>query len=404
MKFCRKTLFMSAATAFLIVMGTAYLVNGLQHITAREFAGDLLNQWHTQRYVSNGINPYDVGILFLKLELTPSEEERIKHLNAIHLQEIMPVVYPPWAYVTNMLLLVPDNFRVTQFIFATLSVAALGLVSIWAFSVGKSHSRMAGLILSASVFAMSANASTLRLGQYGLICNALLVVMLWSETRTKQIPEGIAFALAALKPSFSGFYFVVFLIRRHFVAMALVLVYVVMASLVVGYLVRTSPIEMILQMFVQSSLIPIGGVGPLNVLLEHGALAGPTNAAAGAAGLVAVVLLMIRFRDTSTLTLFSIAAVIGRLFFYHRQYDNVMLVFPLVALGLGMFEKPSALRIGIFLIFGCSLWFPLRYSDYTDLVQLIFGAIWIGGLCAVLAYSSSSKTLGVTKQPARQIG
>jgi hypothetical protein len=211
--------------------------------------------------------------------------------------------------------------------------------------------------------------------------------MLVAEQNHKEVPAGIAFALAAIKPNVSGPYFLILVVRRRIIAIGLASSFLLAASLLVGYLVKTSPAEMMQQMIRQSSAVFAGGIGPLNVMIDYHV---PFNIATNGlalSGLIASLLLMIRWRNSATITLFSIGAVIGRLAVYHRQYDNVMLVFPLVALGLNMFQKPTRWRIGSFAIFGCSLWIPFRYSDYTHPVELTLAAVWVFGLCAILASS-----------------
>jgi hypothetical protein len=286
-----------------------------------------------------------------------------------------------------MLFIYPGDFRITQFSFAALDVAALAVVLAWTFLVAKPYGTGAGIFLTASVFAMSANAATLRLGQYGIICNAFLVIMMLAEDRGWNISAGLAWALSATKPSISVLYFLIPAVRLRIAAIATAIAYLISAALLAGYIVQTSPMEMVTQMIGQSAAVSAGGVGPLNVLMDYKLPYGAVSIAFGLSGVVAAALLMTAYRHASTLTLFSIAAVLGRLAVYHRQYDNVMLVFPLVALGLRMFEKPNKWRIGSFLIFACSLWIPFRYADYTHAVQVGLSAVWISGLCAILISS-----------------
>jgi hypothetical protein len=377
------------ATIMLTVLGGIFLIDGLRTLTAPTFGGDLLMRWREQQLVLSGINPYDVSANSLDLPTTPSETERLKNLKEAPIESIMSSGYPPWSFVAGRLFVYSGNFRITQYVFAALNVLALALTLTWTYLLARQHGKLAGFFLAASVLAMFGHASTLRLGQYGIICNALMIMMLVAEERHKEVPAGIAFALASIKPNLSGLYFLILVVRRRIIAIAVASAFLLTASFLVGYLVKTSPVEMMQQMIRQSSVVFAGGIGPLNVMLDyHVPFSVATNGLA-LSGLIASFLLMIRWRSSATITLFSIGAVIGRLAVYHRQYDNVMLVFPLVALGLNMFQKPTPWRIGSFAIFGCSLWIPFRYRDYTPPVELALAAIWIFGLCVILASSSS---------------
>lgn len=391
MKTRRATAVLFVSACILAILGGVYLISGLNTLTTPGLNGDLTMRWRELQLVLDGINPYDVSAMALGKTPSISEIERLKGLNASTIEPVMSSGYPPWAFLTGMLFVWPGDFRITQYVFAALNVSALGLVLIWVYLIGRPYGTIAGFFLSAGAFAVFGNASTLRLGQYGIICNALLVLMLLAEERRKEIPAGLAFALAAMKPNLSWLYFIILVVRQRKIAVATAAAYIIAASLLVGYFVHTSPVEMVLQMFGQSPVVFKGGIGPLNVLLDYQLPYSVLVIAFGVSGLIAALLLITYRRHASTLTLFSIAAVLGRLAVYHRQYDNVMLVFPLVALGLQMLEKPQIWRISSFLIFGCSLWIPLRYADYTHAVQLSLAAIWLSGLCIILVSSPQSE-------------
>lgn len=388
----RKKAFLFAGTAVLALLGTIYLVHGLMAVTAEDYeGGDLQWRWKEQVYVWHGINPYDISKLTRGLPLWPSEAARLRSVDRNDYVPIGASGYPPWAFFTGMAFVPAGDFTVTRYLFLTWSLAALCLTLAWVYLLSKRHGVAGAVFLTASVFAMAAIDSTLRLQQYGLLLNVLLVVLLLSEERKQALPAGLAFALALTKPSFTGLDAFLLLFRGRFVGLAVTAAYIVVASFVIGHMTRTNPLEMIHQMIAQSSDTARGGIGPLQVAIDHGAPYAATNMIFGLTGLGTSCALMYIYRSASPLTLLSIAAVIGRLATYHRQYDNVMLMFPLVALGLLMLERMNVRRTVGFLIFGTSLWAPLRYSDYSDLVQLVLALIWIGGLCEILAQSDRSE-------------
>ena len=75
-------------------------------------------------------------------------------------------------------------------------------------------------------------------------------------------------------------------------------------------------------------------------------------------GLLLAGVLMWLWRNSSTLTLFAIAATTGRLWAYHRPYDDVMLIFLIVALGKLVMTHRSIGTVFAFCLVGLSLWAP----------------------------------------------
>jgi hypothetical protein len=90
------------------------------------------------------------------------------------------------------------------------------------------------------------------------------------------------------------------------------------------------------------------------------------------------------FRKAKMLVLFAIAAVAGRLGSYHQLYDNGMLLFLLLALGIDAARKQSRLGILGFLAVGVSLWAPGRFCDWS-MFQAFQILAWLFGLIVLLS-------------------
>jgi hypothetical protein len=99
--------------------------------------------------------------------------------------------------------------------------------------------------------------------------------------------------------------------------------------------------------------------------------------------------LLWKYRSRSPLILFAIPAVIGRLWMYHRRYDDAMLVFLLVPLGLLALSRRTPATLVSFLIVGLSLSAPPRDSDQTTAVILAKVLVWIVGLWHLLQCSEA---------------
>jgi hypothetical protein len=107
----------------------------------------------------------------------------------------------------------------------------------------------------------------------------------------------------------------------------------------------------------------------------------------GILGVLASGALTWRYRKNSALIGLSIAAVIGRLAFYHRQYDNTMLVIPLVVCGrIALEANERRVWIG-FALFALTLWAPLRYADYSRPMILGLSMCWMLGLAVICRHA-----------------
>ena len=236
--------------------------------------------------------------------------------------------------------------------------------------------------------AVFGNASTLRLGQYGIVCNVFLILILIYEEKNKTIPTTICYVLAAIKPNYSGLFFINLFIKKKILSIIIGTSILLLMSILTGCIVNTNPLEMIGQMIHQSSSVMHGGTSLINLLIDYGAPDKITATLLGAFGIILTTILMFIWRSAPSVYIYSIAAVIGRLTTYHRHYDNVMLIFPLISIGVLMFEKPNWKRILFFIIFAMSVWLPIRYINYTHSTQIVLSIIWVAGLITILRSST----------------
>jgi hypothetical protein len=372
------------ATALLILLGLVYLVNGILTLTSSNFGGDLRTRWREQHYLIGGIDPYDISVQFKGMKPNAAERVRIAKHNLQNEPIIDPSGYPPWGLAASFMFIPTGQLHRAQVFFAAICLLALGLTVWLTYILGRHWGAWPGLLMAAAVFAMFSNASTLRLGQYGLILNAFLFLYLWTSAKGQQIGAGLAMAVAAIKPNFSVLQVAVMLFRRQWVSAALVAVVSAAASLIPWVLTGVDPIEMTQQMLHQSAYTSEGGTSLLQVVRSF--MPYPLAATAlGLVGLAFTLLLGWHYRNSSPLVGVSVAAVIGRICLYHRQYDNIMLMFPLLVLGLLalIIRKPWAWIV--FAINGATLWMPIPYSAYSPLFIMAMSAVWLAG-CVVICW------------------
>lgn len=413
----RRDLVLLLASALLGLVGTVYVGRGCQLILAsndstgaeRNNTGiDLRARWREQRYLYRGKNPYDVAEVTIRdglntfdygqviKELKETQPETLPRDGSIE-PDIGPMHtngYPPWSLFTAAGIVLPTDWKTTRLYFTSINLLSLAVIAVWAYRVGRPHGVAGGLLLAAAATALLSNYTICRIGQYGIIINALLIGALALAERARGIPSGVLLGMALLKPQISWLFGLAFLVRKQWGVVLAATVYVILASSATWAACRTDPLEMLGQMLRQSG----GGApgisdSPLQLLVIAGVKPRLATVVMGLGGALLALLLMFRWRHSSPLALFAIASVLGRLVTYHHRYDNVMLVFLLVALGKAVLEQPSKWTIGAFVLVGLTLWLPgpaggtgLVESDGLTITYFVAQTvIWLAGLAVVLA-------------------
>ncbi len=365
----------------LIFIGIIYLTNGVVTLMSASFRGDLHTRWRERNYLISGVDPYDVSVQYRGFQPTEAELARIGKHKLYNETIIDSSGYPPWGLASLLLLIPFQSFPPAQIFFVLLSLLGLGVSCCYAFFLGKRYGFFAGFLLASSVFAMFGNAGTLRLGQFGLILNALLVFSLITETKNNTI-SGLAIAGAAIKPNYSLLYIIAKIPRQQWACLVFVGTLCALASLIPWALTGVDPIQMIEQMVYQSSHVTQGDVGLLG-LLRNFIPYSYAITSLSILGIITTLLLGLKYRNASPLVIFSVVSVLGRLCFYHRQYDNVMLAFPLMALGLLALIVRKRWAWLVFVVFGTSLWIPIPYAAYTPPIVIFLSVVWIVGAATI---------------------
>lgn len=178
----------------------------------------------------------------------------------------------------------------------------------------------------------------------------------------------------------------------------------VLASLFTWAMTRTNPVEMLQQMYALAQgwvdhpdprineQHPIGTSSFSTVMLALHVDRKIATPLAAITGLFVCGILAWLWRRSSTLTLFAIAATLGRLWSYHMAYDDVMMIFLIVALGRLALMHPSKATVFAFCIVGLSLWAPLPKSNPLAPQFAQIGS-WLLGLSILLAWEPQSSQI-----------
>jgi hypothetical protein len=204
---------------------------------------------------------------------------------------------------------------------------------------------------------------TLTYGQYGVL---LVAMVAWSALLLEDrwsVLAGLLFGMAMLKPSFAIPFGLLLLYRGDWRAVAVAAVYVGVGGLLVCWLART-PLETFMsQMQADATRYVLELPGLLKAVV---AARVPLKLAMPwlmLAFLVAMGWWMISMGDRAgMLDHLAVAGLAARIFTYHRPYDDLLIVFLLVALEVRLMKRPTRALAAAMIAVGLSLWLPLGFG------------------------------------------
>ncbi|MEA5620703.1 glycosyltransferase 87 family protein [Cronbergia sp. UHCC 0137] len=356
-----------------------YLTRGFYYLIVDEIgAKDLYSRWIEQQYIYRGLYSYDIteGSPLVDPQLGP----------------VRSGGYPPWAFFSGFIFFPPISWELTRWYHGLLNTISLIILTIFAYQIGQPYGNLKAWFTVVACLSISSNATTLGVGQYGVIINALLIGIFWSLQKNKNLFAGLFLGLALLKPTISAPYFLILVIRKKIDAIFTCCLYIFIASSTIGMLTQVSPIYMIEKMIKVSQYYVHSGYSGINVLLNLGINPAIATILLAIVATVILIGLLYLFENSSLLFLFAVAAVIGRLWTYHLIYDNVMLVFLLLSVIDLTFNRPNKLNILILTLLLLSLSLPAKIINlpYTQIIQSI---IWVVSFIYLLVYQKQSKKI-----------
>jgi hypothetical protein len=284
--------------------------------------------------------------------------------------------------VSGALLYAPP-WPVVRWFFALAQVLALAVIARFAAAQGRVGGRVGSCLLAVSCLAVSAHCTTLGVGQVGTLVVALLCLAHDAASTGRPGIAGLLVGVANLKPSIAGPFLLPFLIRPRRRTWIGAGAYLLLASAVAWWATATPPHELLRQMLWGAAILQEAGSGLHRLLPGDVAHAARTPLLLAVTVSVATLGLLRRLGGRPLLQHFAVAAVAGRLWTYHRDYDNGMLLFLLVAVGRLALERGSPWRLLAFLAVGASLWAPARLTAAMP-VPLAQHLVWIAGLAWLL--------------------
>ena len=325
---------------------------------------DFMRRWREQRYVLMSKNPYDV--LFTREERMgkPPPTLNFRHVEVEkHIGALDSIAYPPWTYMTGILLhSMPLPWGRLQYAFANL--LALASIGWWAMEqTPLGLPSLARWFLPLSMLGTMPFWCTLAYGQYGVL---LVAMVAWSVSLSEAgwgVSAGLLMGMAMLKPSFTLPFALLLLCRRNWRAVAVAGTYVLVGGLLVGWMTHTTPETFMSQMQADAARYVLDLPSLLKALVVAHV---PLEVALPSLILIFLIATgwwVIYMGDrASLLDRLAVAGLAARLFTYHRPYDDLLLVFLLVALTERWMKRPTQSLAVATLAVGLSLWLPLGFG------------------------------------------
>ena len=371
------SVFLWGFIAVLTVIGLAYIAKGALIGATAHHPIDLTYIWTAQQKVMHGQDPY-AGDL--------------------------PSPYPPPTFVLGATFMWPSSWTVARGYWTAINLVAIATTALWAFRLGRPFGRSRGCLLAASFIAMGSICHTLGLGQAGVVVTAMLVLLLWLEEKRSPVAQGLVLGASFFKPQISGLFVLSYLAKRRWDVVIVAGIYSLAAWLVVCWVTHAPVLECfeVWGRMSKAGVLDHGNPSPYRLLQMMGMSAPAALKVTGLVIVTATLITSIVYRRRSMLVQFAIVAVGGRLCTYHGTYDDVMLVFLLMVLGVEMLYDPRSRATIGFVLTGLSLWMPARMGDHASyaIFQLL---AWPVALAVLLSITPHECTSGVESSDAPDV-
>ena len=200
------------------------------------------------------------------------------------------------------------------------------------FSAGAANRPVVQSALRSAVAATASFCTTLANGQYGILVLALLAASLQLDEAGWPCAAGLLAGIACLKPNITGPFLFCFVARRQWRAIGGVAGYLAIASLWMWAAIHATPLETLGQMMRGGERFTKLGYGPISIAIDMGIKPQVATPLIAISVAVLTLVLCVMYRRRRPLELFAVAGVAARFWTFHQTYDNLSVIFLLVAL------------------------------------------------------------------------
>lgn len=310
-------------------------------------------------------------------------------------------VYPPYAFPTFAAYFEPGGISQGRVVLLTLWVASLAGMGAMGFHALRDGGPAIACIGALTAFAISGNKSALHLGQFVMPCVGLLMLQLRLIRRGRPIAAGLCWSLAMVKPQVALPFAALFLLRKQWQGLAVGAVVLGLLSWAACAWTDNDLVAVLAQWsgnasknfategFKASPAALADAIGTDRLAVQLSLLA------AAAALLCFAAAAVRRLGSDCLLPLAGLASVAGMLCFYHRLYDQIMLLPMLLAvMSLAVRSAhPGAAALAVAAL--ASLLVPIRLYETLPPLVPAAATIWILGGVVPLA----AAVLGKRRSP-----
>lgn len=367
------------ATVLLLLLALAYSGKGLKVLALDKLdapfkgaACDMQMRWVELQYLFRGKHPFAVYWQLhpaAQSELAPKAQGGTSHHGDVSVEPDLGAPtspgYPPWSYFTAIFLMWPSNWQMAKLWYAGVNVLAIAVIGIFGYHIGKIGGKEMGCLFAAASLAMGSICGSLGVGQFSIIVTAALIATWWLVENDYPILAGIAFGVSLFKPTISATFIIPLLVKRRWMTLATAAVYIAVGSCFMWWRSGEDPLA-VLRSMREGPMHEWSFQGSHDLLSLMGLLGWNERLALNGIAATVMILaigLIFHWRNAPLLYLFTIAAIAGRLWTYHRFYDDVILVFLLAAVGEAAIRQRNVIGAATFFLTGVTLWLPQRISD-----------------------------------------
>ena len=357
---------------------------------------DFAERWQEIHYFLLGMDPNRTDALH-----TRAMEDGLGLAEADRLASVVPElslpvrshpigVYPPWTYVFTAPLGAPASLPAAKALFAGLNSALYIGVMLWCFAVARTVAAWPlALLVSAACLSFAAFRVNAMVGNHALLVLALLIVAYECLRRERAALAGLAFGLAMLKPTLSGPFVLVFLLRRRRWVGAAVATTTVLAGCAAFWLwTGDDPLRSFLHTQARLPSFDTVGVGVTQLVDAPSAGDSVRSQRVWTVGvLIVAALLLFVERDEPLLHQFAICAVAALVWTFHRRYDQTVLVFVALSWFANAQTLPEVGRrvwcAAALVVLWAMAFLPvalLRWFEYKWVIELSWCALLLSAL------------------------
>jgi hypothetical protein len=376
-------------TPVLLLLALAYIGKGFYELLIHNDPGDLRMKWIDERYILHGRDPMDVWFRLV------DQQNGITQPRTTRNTDIDPSVgppmqsgYAPWSYFTGLAIYWP-TWKGTRIWFALLNMAAFGVTAWWIREKFAYAGAVQARFLVAAALAISFSCTALGIGQYAVVTVGLLALVLWADERNSWLLAGFFLGLAMFKPTIGIPFLLPFFAKQRWRTLAVAVIYMIVGSCFTWAMTKANPLTMLMQMQEGGQPYTAEQVGVAGILAHLGASNNVKLALTACYG-GAVLITMVMTRHRSMLFQFGLAGLSARFWTYHGEYDNLILIFLLLACAEAAIQDGGPLVTAAFWLLALSLWAPDRVYDHRP-AQLALVAIHIIVLLVLCATQSRGR-------------